>query len=211
MSVLSDVRRHDDVRYIGALTGCYTLAERRETAQDAVPVYACRLCSISPVQAVIVAPVIAQQAEPVSMHFQDFGVLRGPVVRPTRTGFVLDLELDEAERAKLAAKIRWKKNSGRSQLVDKREFKRVLPRHPRTVMTMADGSMTPCFVIDISQSGAAVSSSILPAKGTPLAIGGLLGRVVRRLDVGFAVEFIAVQPLEGLEARMAMHSPGLAT
>src|SRR5690606_37687111 len=179
-SVLSGVRRHDDVRYIGALTGCSTLAERGGREQDAVPAYRCRICSISRAQAVIVGPVIAQQAEPVSMHFQAFGVLRGRVVRRTRTGFVLDLELDEAERAKLAAKIRWKKNSGRSQLIDKREFKRVLPRHPRTVMTMADGSMTPCFVIDISQSGAAVSSSILPAKGTPLAIGGLLGRVVRR-------------------------------
>lgn len=196
-------RRQDDVRYIGALTGCYTLSERREASDEEVPVYACRLCSISPLQAVIVAPIIARLAEPVAAHFRDFGMLRGPVLRPTSTGFVLDLELDDDARDKLAAKIRWKKDNARNQVVDKREFKRVLPRHPRTVMTAPDGSTEPCFVIDISQSGVAVSAKVVPPKGTPLAIGGLIGRVVRRLDVGFAVEFIDVQPLEGLEDRMA--------
>ena len=195
-------RRQDDIRYIGALTGCYALPERRESNADAVPVYACRLCSISPLHAVIVAPVIAQAGETVMAHFKDFGVLRANVARATSTGFALDLDLDEEGGEKLAAKIRWKKDNVLSHIPDKREFPRVLPRHPRTVLILADGTHVPCFVIDISQSGAAVSASVLPAKGTPLAIGQLVGRVVRRLDIGFAMEFTQVQPLEGLEQRM---------
>lgn len=184
------------------MTGRYALSERRESNADAVPVYACRLCSISPLQAVIVAPIIAKPSESVSAHFKDFGLLQAKVARSTPTGFVLDLDLDQDEREKLAAKIRWKKNNVLSQVADKRDFPRLLPRHPRTVLTLADGSRMPCFVIDISQSGAAVSAAVLPGKGTPLAVGQLVGRVVRRLEIGFAMEFTHVHPLESLEQRM---------
>ncbi|MGV8855274.1 MAG: hypothetical protein ACOH2L_11560, partial [Devosia sp.] len=32
----------ENVRYTGALTGCYTLSERRVAEDDALPIYACR-------------------------------------------------------------------------------------------------------------------------------------------------------------------------
>jgi hypothetical protein len=201
--VAPGARRDDDVRFIGALTGCYALSERRTEINEPLPVYACRLCSISPFQAVIVAPVAAQEGETVAAHFRDFGLLRATVARETPTGFVLDFDLDRDARSRLAAKIRWKKNNAHAQVVDKREFPRILPRMPRTVLTLADGQQMPCFVIDISQSGAAISCAVLPGKGTPLALGSLVGRVVRKLDVGFAIEFAAVQPLDQLELRMA--------
>lgn len=151
----------------------------------------------------LVAPVIAKAGEPVAAHFKDFGILHATVVRELPSGFALDLRLDEEERHKLAARIRWKKQNIHAHVPDKREYPRVQPRHPRTVLTLADGSRVPCFVIDISQSGAAVSASVLPGKGTPLAVGRLIGRVVRRLDIGFAVEFTRIHPMEGLEDMMA--------
>ena len=196
-------RRSDDVKFIGALNGCYALSGRRADDQGGIPVYACRLCSISPYQAVLVAPVIAAEGETVAAHFRDFGLLRARVTRVLPDGFVIDFDLDEQARDKLAAKIRWKKSNVLSNAVDQREHPRIMPRQPRTVLTMADGTRVPCFVIDISQSGAAVSAQVLPGRGTPLALGALVGRVVRRLDVGFAVEFIAIQPLADLEQRMS--------
>ncbi len=36
-----------DVRFIGALAGRYALPERRRKPDDKLPVYACRLCSVS--------------------------------------------------------------------------------------------------------------------------------------------------------------------
>ena len=194
--------QQDNVRFIGALTGCYSLSERRSEEVEGVPVYACRLCSISPHQAVIVAPIIALQSESVVAHFKDFGILRTQVARELPTGFVLDIDLDEEGRHKLAAKIRWKKQNATSHVPDKREFPRIMPRHPRSVLTMHDGTRMPCFVIDISQSGAAISAAILPGKGTPLAVGSMVGRVVRRLEVGFAVEFTHSYALEELEERL---------
>lgn len=193
-------RRND--RYVGALNGCYALSERRSNNTEGVPVYACRLCSISSQQAVIVAPVIAAPDETVVVHFKDFGILRARVARELPTGFVVDIDLDEDGRSKLAAKIRWKKQNATSHIPDKREFPRILPRHPRSVLTMADGSRLPCFVIDVSQSGAAISAAVLPGRGTPLAVGSMIGRVVRRLDIGFAVEFNETYPTDELELRL---------
>jgi hypothetical protein len=200
-------KRADDVRFIGALTGCYALLGRQTDDDEGIPVYSCRLCSISPNQVVIIAPVIAHEDEIVIMHFHDFGIMRTRVVRELPTGFVADLLLDDDGREKLASKIRWKRSNTHAHIPDKREFPRFMPRHPRSVMTMGDGSRHPCFVIDVSQSGAAVSAAILPGKGTPLAIGALIGRVVRRLDVGFAVQFVVQHEVKDLE-RLLVEPPG---
>ncbi|MGB3338061.1 MAG: PilZ domain-containing protein [Devosia sp.] len=144
------------------------------------------------------------------MHFNDFGLLHAKASRELPTGFVADLDLDDDGREKLASKIRWKRSNLQAHTPDKRDFPRFMPRHPRSVMTMADGKRYPCFVIDISRSGAAISAAILPGKGTPVAIGSLIGRVVRRLEVGFAIEFIAVHELKDLE-RMLVEPPGSMT
>ena len=136
------------------------------------------------------------------MHFQDFGILHAKASRELSTGFVANIELDDDGRERLASKIRWKRSNVQAHAPDMREFPRFMPRHPRSVMTMGDGKRYPCFVIDISRSGAAVSAAVLPGKGTPVAIGSLIGRVVRRLEVGFAIEFIAVHELADLERRL---------
>jgi hypothetical protein len=45
----------------------------------------------------------------------------------------------------------------------------------------------------MSASGVAVSAELQPAIGTPLAVGACIGRVVRLLPNGFAVEFLELQ------------------
>ena len=62
-----------------------------------------------------------------------------------------------------------------------------------------------CFVIDISTSGVAVSADVQPEIGTPLAVGSLVGRVVRHLDDGFAVQFVQVVDADGLEQKLVTH------
>ncbi|MFN4211616.1 MAG: PilZ domain-containing protein [Devosia sp.] len=192
-----------DVRFIGAVAGRYALADRREGTGGKVAVYACRLCSISTRQCVVVGPVVGSEGETVATHFDEFGMLRGKIGRRLPSGFVLDLMLSDAERNKLGGKIIWQKKRVHEQVPDKREHRRVPPRDPRTVLTLADGTQMPCFVIDVSQSGIAVSADIWPELGTPMAVGKLVGRVVRYLEVGFALQFIQVQELDQLEVLMA--------
>lgn len=202
----STAYRWDDVRYIGELPGRYALSDRRREDQDKIPVYACRLCSISTRMAVIVAPVIGNVGETVAAHFDAFGLMRAKVPRRLRDGFAMEFKLPDEERKKLAAKIAWQKNALVRHLPDKREHKRILPRLPRTMLTLANGEQMPCFVIDISRSGAAVSASATPKLGMPVVLGQLVGQVVRHLDVGFAIQFTEIQQ-DNVEALLAQPLP----
>jgi hypothetical protein len=59
----------------------------------------------------------------------------------------------------------------------------------------------------MSASGAAVSAEIMPKPGTPLAVGSIVGRVVRHTSDGFAVKFVQAQDTGSLE-RMIHEPPG---
>jgi hypothetical protein len=63
---------------------------------------------------------------------------------------------------------------------------------------LADGSVRGCFVIDMSASGAAVSADLTPQLGDVLAVGKIVGRVVRLFAEGFAVRFIELQDPDAL-------------
>lgn len=188
-----------DVRFIGALSGRYALPDRRAAPQEKLPVYACRLCSISTRMLVAVGPVVGREGETVSSHFDEFGLLHGRITRRLASGFVTNIMLSDADRDKLGARIEWHKKHVNAQVLDKRVHKRFLPRDPRSVLTLADGSTVSCFVIDMSQSGAAISAHFWPDIGTPMALGRLVGRVVRYLEVGFALKFIETQDPDRLE------------
>lgn len=189
-----------DVRFIGALAGRYALPERRRKPDDKLPVYACRLCSVSTRMMVAVAPVVPAEGERVCAHFDEFGMLQGHVTRTLPSGFVMQLSLTPAERDRLGPKIDWQRKHVHAQVPDKRDHKRIQPRDPRSLITLADGSTIKCFVIDMSSSGLAVSAPFYPDLGTPMAIGRVVGRVVRFLDCGFALQFLQPQPQEELEA-----------
>lgn len=192
----------DDVRYIGEVAGRYALSDRKHENGKDIPVYACRLRSISTKTAVVVAPVIGNVGETVAVHFDTFGIFRAIVTRKLPDGFAMDINLPDADRQKLAAKIAWRKKAGVTQAADKREHKRILPRNPRTVLTLDNGEQMACFVIDISQSGAAISAKVRPALGVPVILGQLVGEVVRYLDVGFAMHFLELQDLAAVEKLM---------
>lgn len=190
-----------DVRFIGAIAGRYTLSGRKRQGTG-VDVFACRLCSISTRMAVFVAPVIGKVGEGVAAHFEEFGLLRGKIKRQLTAGFAMDIDVEEGERNKLAAKITWQKKYALNQMPDRREHKRTIPRDPRTHLTLGDGAQLPCFIIDLSPSGVAVSADVQPEIGTPLAVGRVVGRVVRYLDVGFAVQFVEPQDPETVERQL---------
>ncbi|MEO5805704.1 PilZ domain-containing protein [Devosia sp.] len=191
-----------DVRFIGAVAGRYAFSDRPSGSDGKLPVYACRLCSISTRLVVLVGPVDGKRGEKITAHFEEFGIIRGTIARRLDGGFAVDIDMDQAARDKLGAKIVWQKRRVHDQVADKREHKRIAPRDPRTQIVLADGQRLPCFVIDISSSGAAVSAESWPEIGTPMALGRLVGRVVRYLSVGFAIQFIELQPFEHLEALM---------
>lgn len=193
------VDRRTDLRYVGPINGCYTFSERREITNGDVEVFACRTQSISSTAVAVTAPVAAKLGEWVTARFDGIGIVRGTVERLTSEGFVFSIVASDQHRAKLAAKIDWLKKKSVRKQSDQRDFRRFQPRDPRSILGLADGRVTKCFVIDLSRSGAAVSCQHVPGIGEQLVLGTLKCHVVRRLDVGFAVQFEASQDAEGLE------------
>ena len=105
-----------------------------------------------------------------------------------------------AEREKLASKLTWLEEKQKDpQVRDLRKQARIIPENPHSMLTFADGTIRPCFIIDMSASGAARSAHVQPEIGTPLAVGVCVGRVVRHLELGFAIKFVEQQQRDHLE------------
>jgi hypothetical protein len=54
--------------------------------------------------------------------------------------------------------------------------------------------MYACEVLDISLTGAAIKTDVMPSLGTCVVIGKMRGRIIRYTDKGVAIEF--VKPLD---------------
>jgi len=67
---------------------------------------------------------------------------------------------------------------------------------------LPDGSTQTCLVIDLSVTGAALSAEAVPDIGTVLAVGKVVGRVVRHFEGGFAVEFTERQSPDEIEKKL---------
>ena len=167
--------------------------------------FACRLIGVSPQEMVLIVPVTGRTGAIVTVQTEEFGEWEGVVNRSTNRGFAMQIDATDEERAQLAGKINWFEKVQRLEAVDKRKHKRIVPHNPVTNLLLADGSSAPCFVVDMSVAGAAVSAEVLLKIGTPLAVGSIVGRVVRHTLSGFAVKFVAVHDLRSLE-RM-IHEP----
>jgi hypothetical protein len=191
-----------DVRYIGRLMGCYLLASRRNDPA-AVKVFACRASSISPVLAIIEAPVIGDISEEVTLRFDPLGLLRGQISQFTPGGFAVALDCTEDERTRLASKLIWIKKHANHRASDLRKHKRILPRQPHAKVFWPEKGLKRCLIMDISQSGVAVSADIHPPIGAVLAVGKVSGRVVRHIEGGFAIAFSRLQDLGELEQNLA--------
>jgi hypothetical protein len=78
-----------------------------------------------------------------------------------------------------------KQNGG----AENRKHTRYEPVERKSQVTLPDGRVYNCEVIDISLSGAAIKTEILPNLGTYLMLGRMKGRVVRYLPEGVGIEF----------------------
>ena len=182
--------------------------------------FACRTTRVSPFRALLDVPVVGKIGDRLTSYFREFGKFEGQISDTVHGGFLLELEMTRAERAKLAEKLVWLEKRQRYPTIrDARRDARYVPDSPHSALMLADGSSIPCLVIDASMSGVAVSSELQPEIGTPLAVGSCVGRVVRHFHDGFAVRFVdplasmtelerrvVTQPTRPTRQRLAAHA-----
>lgn len=190
-----------EIRYVGVVGGRYSLP-RLDAGGGETEVFACRTVSLSPTSVVVAAPVAGDIGQSVSFLFEHLGFVKGSIARHIPGGFEVDIANEGEDRERLAAKISWLKNHRLRKAVDRREAPRRYPRVPRAYFYLEDGVEHPCFVIDISVSGAGLSAQLRPPIGTAITLGDIRSTVVRHMETGFGVAFDVAPAPDALETRV---------
>jgi hypothetical protein len=188
------------------VSGSYSLP-RWYDCEGKLRTFACRTSRVSPFRMMVDVPVVGKIGERVTSYFQDFGEFQCTISATLKSGFLMELDMTRARRAWMSEKLTWlEKKQKDDSIQDLRRDARFVPQASHTVLAVADGSTYPCFIIDVSTAGVAVSCEYDPPIGTPLAVGACVGRVIRKFDNGFAVKFAEKQQRDDL-VRLVVRSP----
>ena len=181
--IAPDRRRHK--RLAVTLLGRFMRANKQE--------YPCRLVDASAGGAAILCPVGVELGERVVAYFDHLGGMEGPVTRGFEGGFALKIEATHHKREKIAAQLTWLAN--RAEIADaaERRHERIAPSNALSQLTLAEGVMLACKVLDVSISGASIETPARPEIGTEVMLGKLRARVMRHHAQGFGVQFIDIQ------------------
>ena len=179
--------------------GSYTLPNWYDP-QGKLRTFACRTSRVSPFRMIVEVPVVGKIGDRLTSYFRDFGKFEGTISDTMDRSFMLELEMTRDRREKLSDMLTWlEKKQKNPTILDLRKNARFVPPNPHSTLTLADSSVHPCFIIDCSISGVAVSTAVQPPVGMPLAVGACVGRVVRLLPNGIAVKFVEQQTVRDLE------------
>jgi len=193
------------------VNGSYTLPNWYDS-QGRLRTFACRTTRVSPFRMIMDVPVVGKIGDRLTSYFEEFGKFEGCITDTMSGSFLFELEMTHAMREKFADKLTWIEKKQKDPSVrDTRNNPRFVPVAPHAMLTLADGSMQSCFIIDMSVSGAAVSSALQPPIGMPLAIGACVGRVVRHLPNGFAIKFVETHKQNDLIRLIARKSREVQT
>ncbi len=185
--------------------GSYML-HRWYDPQGKLRTLACRTARVSPFRMIVDVPVAGRVGDRITSYFGEFGEFEGSVSDARHGRILLELEMTPEKREWMADKLTWlEKRSMDPSIQDARKDARYIPKDPHTTLTLADGSVHNCFIIDMSPISVAVSAAAQPPLGMPLAVGSCVGRVVRIFPTGFAVEFVERQDLNDLSRLIVRH------
>ena len=172
-------RRHQRVEV--SLLGRYMLENHQE--------YPCVTTDMSPGGLACVAPARGAVGERVVVYLDQIGRVEGKIARHTDRGFALALNMPYAKREKIANQLTWLVNRDILSLPEDRRYERIVPLRPHAILTMEGEAERVVKLIDVSMSGAAVSTALKPYIGTKVALGQTHGSVIRLFDGGFAAAF----------------------
>jgi hypothetical protein len=181
-------RRHSRVNV--RLPGQFMRENRRE--------YPCMTIDMSPGGIAFAAEERVEVGERIVAYLTHVGRIEGRAVREFQGGFAIAMKLPPLKRERLADLLSWLATRHELGMPEDRRHDRIRPRNMRTTLILPTGREVMASIIDVSQSGVALSlaSPVAPPVGTPVTVGSTKGRVVRLFPDGLAVEFARVIPQE---------------
>lgn len=189
----------DEVYFDGILDGRYSLRNESRRADGRPRVFSCRTQRVSTDRMIVEGPVRGRLGEHVKAWIEHFDLLEGLICDVGYHTFTLRFSLGAKARHSFAKKITWVRRHVLEGLPDLRNGKRVPMPSLRPIIILGTGAIyDDSFVIDASPTGAAVSADIILKPGTRLALGCIVGTVVREIETGFAMRFDEKQEPETL-------------
>ncbi|HLH10634.1 MAG TPA: PilZ domain-containing protein [Methylovirgula sp.] len=187
-------RRHQRVTI--ALLGRYMLEDKRE--------YTCQTANMSPGGVSVIAPVRGAIGERVVAYLDQIGRIEGRIVRHTERGFAMQLSLPYAKREKIANQLTWLANREALGMPEDRRHERIVPHRRHAVLKIEGEREHVVKLIDVSVSGAAISTTAQPAIGTKVLLGDTPGQVVRAFEGGLGITFEQMLSAENFDENIKL-------
>lgn len=187
-----DPDRRFFARFEVNLLGRFMRADKNE--------FPCRVQNMSIGDAMFSAPVQVEMGERIVAYLDQIGGIEGTVARVVEGGFAIKIAASQHKREKLAAQITWLINRAELEGIDARRpgHERIASGDQSTLLKVETGEEYEVKLLDVSISGAAVTTNFKPALGSEVLLGKLRALVVRHHADGVGVQFLDIQNPDAL-------------
>lgn len=152
--------------------------------------HTCTVASMSVEGAEFRCPVLPPFGHIIIAYLEHIGRIECMAKEATADGFRVEFILGGARRERFGARLEWLASKQAGEVEDERNYNRRQLSGTQSRIILADGRAYSCEIIDVSLTGAAVAVDVLPAIGSNVYLGKMLGKVVRYLENGFALQFL---------------------
>jgi hypothetical protein len=166
---------------LGIIFGRFMLPDMSE--------HACQVVDVTPEGATFMTADVPPMGQAVVAYLEEIGRVEAISATHVSGGFRVDFTLQGSRLERLQQRIKFLQERG-PDAQDSRRHARYEPSEKASQIALPDGRVYNCEVMDISVSGAAIKTEVVPSVGTYLMLGKMRGRVVRYLEHGVAIEFV---------------------
>jgi len=158
----------------------------------------CQVTNLTVDGAIFITDQVPLGGQQIVAYIDDIGRVEAITADRVPDGIRVLFSLSGPRRDRFISRLAWLAGK-HATTAEARRHVRYEPKETSSSITLPDGRVYPCEVIDISLSGAAVKVAVVPSLGTYVTLGKMRGRVVRYLPTGIAIEFL--RPLDQAQLR----------
>ena len=173
---------NDSVNSLGIIFGRFMLPDMSE--------HPCQVVDLTGTGATFLTQFVPAKGLALVAYLEEVGRIEAITSGTVDGGFSVVFSLTGSRLERLQQRIEWLQKRQVGEEPDGRRHARYEPTEKTSQISLPDGRIYNCEVIDISLSGAAIKTEVMPSVGTFLMLGKMRGRVVRYLDQGVAIEFV---------------------
>lgn len=159
--------------------------------------HACQVSQLTPDSAVFITTIVPETDSQIVAYLDEIGRVEGVSREVVPSGFRITFSHTGLRKERFASRLSGRAAKNTTVGTDLRRHARHTPQDSQSCITLPDGRVYPCEVMDISLSGAAVKVEVMPSLGTCVTLGKMRGRIIRHVESGIAIEFL--RPLDSTQ------------